>query len=154
MRILINLLNFRPGRIGGTETYLRELVAHLPRVATGEEIVLLTSRDVAGEFRNSTLPIAAAPWSTTQICGLRFLETAAAVFHARSVETFIADLQPDVVLYPQQSMFPKKAPCPAVLVVHDLYHLHCPQYLTATQRWYRNRSYPAAVACADHGGIL
>ncbi len=150
MRILINLLNFRPGKIGGTETYLRELVAYLPRVATSEEIVLLTSRDGAREFRDSPLPIAAIPWSTMQICALRFLETAVALFHARSVEAFVENLQPDVVLYPQQSMFPKTVPFPSVLVVHDLYHLHCPQYLTAAQRWYRNRSYPAAVASADH----
>ena len=49
MRILINLLNFRPGKIGGTETYLRELVAHLPDVVRHERIVLLTSRDTAVE---------------------------------------------------------------------------------------------------------
>jgi glycosyltransferase involved in cell wall biosynthesis len=149
MHILINLLNFRPGRIGGTETYLRELVAHLPAAARGERITLLTSRDVAGEFDDSPLEVAQVPQTTRQICGLRFLEAAAAGFHARAIENAIEHLEPDVVLFPQQSMFPKRVCRPSVLVVHDLYHLHCPQYLSAAQRWFRRRSYPAAMAAAD-----
>jgi glycosyltransferase involved in cell wall biosynthesis len=149
MHILINLLNFRPGRIGGTETYLRELVAHLPAAARGERITLLTSRDVAGEFDDSPLEVAHVPQTTGQICGLRFLEAAAAGFHARSIENAIEQLEPDVVLFPQQSMFPKRVSRPSVLVVHDLYHLHCPQHLSAAQRWFRKRSYPAAMAAAD-----
>jgi glycosyltransferase involved in cell wall biosynthesis len=77
------------------------------------------------------------------------LEAAATGLRARSIAAAIARLRPDVVLFPQQSMFPKAAPCPSVLVVHDLFHLVCPQYLTAAQRWYRNRSYPAAMESAD-----
>lgn len=150
MRILVNLLNFRPGRIGGTETYLRELVAHLPLVANREEIILLTSRDVAAEFRDSPLEVATVPWSTAQISVLRFLEAAAAGFHARSIAAVIASLKPDVVFYPQQSMFPKAIRCPSVLAVQDLYHLQIPKYCSPVQRWFRNRTYRAAIDCADH----
>src|SRR6516162_11195391 len=85
MRILINLLNFRAGRIGGTETYLRELVAHLPEAVTDEEVVLLTSRDGESEFRSSPLEIAAVPATTRQICLWRFLETAVPTFHASAI---------------------------------------------------------------------
>src|SRR5262249_36073061 len=145
-----NLLNFRPGRIGGTETYLRELVAHLPEAVADEQVVLLTSRDGASEFPDSPLEIATVPATTRQICLWRFLETVAPGIHASTIEASIHRLQPDVILYPQQSMFPARPPCPSVLVVHDLYHLECPQPLTGFQRWYRNRSYPAAVARADH----
>ena len=150
MRILINLLNFRPGKIGGTETYLRELIGHLPGVAKNERISLVTSRDVARHFVDSPLEVVAVPYTTAQICGLRFLETAAGTFHARSIEAAIARTQPDVILYPQQSMFPKSVSCPSVLVTHDLYHLTFPDYCNALQRWFRNRSYPAAIASADH----
>jgi glycosyltransferase involved in cell wall biosynthesis len=149
MRILINLLNFRPGKIGGTETYLRELVAHLPGVVRDERVILLTSCDTAGDFADSRLEIAKVPWTTAQLCAWRVLEAAAAGLQARSIAAVTARLKPDVVLFPQQSMFPKSALCPSVLVVHDLFHLVCPQFLTAAQRWYRNRSYPAAMASAD-----
>jgi glycosyltransferase involved in cell wall biosynthesis len=46
-------------------------------------------------------------------------------------------------------MFPKATPWPSVLVVHDMYHQVCPQYLSAVQRWFRRRSYHAAIAAAD-----
>lgn len=149
MRILINLLSFRPGRIGGTETYLRELIAHLPAVTRNERVTLLTSEDVAREFAESPFEVAAVPASTTRICGLRFFETAISGFHAQAITRFVQDYRPDVMLYPQQTMFPKAPPCPGVLVIHDLYHTVCPQYLSPLQRWYRRRSYPAAVAQAD-----
>jgi glycosyltransferase involved in cell wall biosynthesis len=149
MRILINLLNFRPGRVGGTETYLRELVACLPETAQGEHLILLTSSDVAREFRHSPIELAALPLTTAQICGLRLLEAASTRFHAVAIEAAIRRLRPDVVLFPQQSMFPGRVPCPAVLVVHDLYHIYFPQHLTHLQRWFRSRSYPRALERAD-----
>ena len=149
MRILINLLNFRPGRIGGTETYLRELVAHVPDVIRDERVILLTSRDVAAEFADSPLPVASVPWTTAQLCGWRLLEAAIERCQALPIAAAVARLKPDVVLFPQQSIFPKWPPAPAVLVVHDLYHLTCPQHLSGIQRWFRNRSYPAALHRAD-----
>src|SRR5262249_16756677 len=85
MRILINLLNFRPGKIGGTEPYLRELVAHLPGVIRDERIMLLTSCDVAGEFADPCLEIATVPWTTSQLCAWRVLEAAAPWLQARSI---------------------------------------------------------------------
>src|SRR5262245_2131024 len=148
MRILINLLNFRPGKIGGTETYLRELMAHLPGVVRDERIILLTSRDTAGDFADTQLEIARVPWTTAQLCAWRVLEAATGL-QARSIAAAMARLRPDGVFFPQQSMFPNSPSCASVLVVHDLFHLVCPQFLSAAQRWYRNRSYPAAMASAD-----
>src|ERR1700675_525397 len=117
MRVLINLLNFRPGQIGGTETSLRELVAHLPGAARNERIILLTSRDVAAEFSESPLEVATVPWTASQLCGWRLLEAAGESWQARSISVAVARLAPDVVLFPQQSMFPKSTPCPSALVV-------------------------------------
>ena len=47
MRAGISLLNLRPGRVGGTETYLRRLLTHLPAAAGPDEIVVVMGRDVA-----------------------------------------------------------------------------------------------------------
>jgi len=47
MRIAISLLNFRSGRAGSAETYVRALIAHLPDLAGGDEIALITHRDNA-----------------------------------------------------------------------------------------------------------
>ena len=149
MRILINLLNFRPGRIGGTETYLRELIAHLPEAARGEQIALLLGSETADEFRSSRLEIVTAPVSNRSIAGWRLAEALLSGCHARSIEKVVAAARPDVVLYPQQSMFPQRVDCRSVVIIHDLYHLTFPQYCSRLQHWFRNRTYPAAVARAD-----
>src|SRR5262245_51594982 len=107
MRILINLLNFRPGKIGGTETYLRELMAHLPGVVRDERVILLTSRDTAHDFAETQLEIAPVAWTTAQLCAWRVVEAASTGLQARSIAGAMARLKPDVVLFPQQSMFPK-----------------------------------------------
>ncbi|MBS0263156.1 MAG: glycosyltransferase family 4 protein, partial [Planctomycetes bacterium] len=135
--------------IGGTETYLRELIAHLPQLADDTEIVLLVPQEVAGVFADSPLRVVSVPHSLRRIAALRFMEAAFANFHATSIERIIADVEPDAILYPQQSMFPKRAPCASVVIIHDLYHLTFPTYCSRLQHWFRNRTYPAAVANAD-----
>jgi glycosyltransferase involved in cell wall biosynthesis len=54
-----------------------------------------------------------------------------------------------VVFFPQQSIFPKTVDVPCVLVVHDLYHLLLPQYLSVGQRFVRRRSYAQSILRAD-----
>jgi hypothetical protein len=47
LRVLMSLLSFWPGRVGGAETYVRQFVAELPGVAGGDELLLLADRDLA-----------------------------------------------------------------------------------------------------------
>lgn len=148
MRIAISLLNFRPGRIGGTETYLRELVAHLPSVAGNDELVLVVDRDIASQFEDSGLEIVRVDTGARGIVCRRLLE-AATRYRARSVERVFEQLVPDVALFPQQVIFPRYVPCPAVLVVHDLYHLYLPENLSQLQRWYRRTIYGESLQRAD-----
>ncbi len=70
-------------------------------------------------------------------------------YRARSVERALERLRPDVVLFPQQSIFPKYVAAPCVLVVHDLYHLFLPQYLSPGQRLFRRRSYAYSISRAE-----
>lgn len=147
MRIAISLLNFRPGRVGGTETYLRQLVSHLAKLARpSEEIVVLADEQVAAEFDNLAVGVLEATPAAVE--RMRFLE-ATTGYRARSVERLIESVAPDVVLFPQQTIFPKRVDVPAVLVVHDLYHVHFPKNLSFLQRMYRNAAYTPAVRRAD-----
>ncbi|MEN6404935.1 MAG: glycosyltransferase [Thermoguttaceae bacterium] len=147
-RVVISLLNFRPGKIGGTETYLRQLVARLPDAGRRHEIVLLMDRDLASQNVFPGMERAVVDYSARQIFGMRGLE-AVGPYRARGVEKVLESLRPDVVLFPQQSIFPKVVEAPCALVVHDLYHLVLPQYLTPMQRMFRQRSYAYAMARAD-----
>ncbi|MEN6556634.1 MAG: glycosyltransferase, partial [Thermoguttaceae bacterium] len=147
-RVVVSLLNFRPGKIGGTETYLRELVNRLPDVGRQHEVILLMDRDLASQNLFPGMQRAVVDYSARQIFGMRALE-AAGPYRAKGVERVLEGLRPDVVLFPQQSIFPKMVEAPCALVVHDLYHLVLPQYLTPVQRMFRRRSYAYAMARAD-----
>src|SRR5262245_1050427 len=50
MHVLINALYLRPGRVGGTETYLRGLVAGLHEVDDENNYTLCVSQDAAHTF--------------------------------------------------------------------------------------------------------
>jgi glycosyltransferase involved in cell wall biosynthesis len=147
-RVVISLLSFRPGKIGGTETYLRQVISRLPEVDRRHEIVLLMDRDLAAENIFPGLGRAVVDLSAREILCARGLE-AVSPYRARVVERALERLRPDVVFFPQQSIFPKNVAAPCVLVVHDLYHLLLPQYLLPGQRLFRQHNYAYSVARAD-----
>jgi len=148
MRFLINLLNFRPQRVGGTETYLRRLLGALPAVAGQHELVLLIDRDVAAAETFPGYRYVVVPAGGRQILAQRALE-AFTPYRALEIERIIQRAKPDAVLYPQQSLFPKVVQAPCALVVHDLYHVFFPHYLSPTQRFFRQAIYPYSMRRAD-----
>jgi glycosyltransferase involved in cell wall biosynthesis len=148
MKVVVSLLNFRPGKIGGTETYLRQLIPRLPQVSRQQEIVLLMDRDLAAQNIFPGIDRAVIDQSAWQIFCARGLE-AMSPYRARAVEKALERLQPDVVFFPQQSIFPKTVAAPCALVVHDLYHLFLPQYLSPGQRFFRRRSYAYSISRAE-----
>lgn len=148
MRIAISMLNFRPGHIGGTETYLREVISQLPNVAGNDEIVLIADRDLAPQLQDTGVDVAVVDAGAKEIVCQRLLE-AAAGYRARHIEKAFKALSPDVALFPQQVIFPKRVACPAILVIHDFYHLELPQHLSTVQRWYRRTIYHKSLFRAD-----
>jgi glycosyltransferase involved in cell wall biosynthesis len=148
MRIAVSLLNFRPGRIGGTESYLRQLIRHLPKVGREEEIIFIAQRDLARELTPLGVALAGVNAPLQAINGMRVLEAVSA-FRALPIEAVVRQLAPDVVLFPQQVMFPKHVDCPAVVVAHDLYHVFLPKNLGIAQRFYRGCIYEWSIRRAE-----
>ncbi len=93
MRVIVSLLNFRPGRIGGVETYLRALAVHLPNVASRDDVVFLLDRDVARELKLPGVQVAVVERSARQVQMERILE-ATTLYRARHVERALAALRP------------------------------------------------------------
>ena len=149
MRILISLLSFRPGKIGGTETYLRSLIPKLVELANDDEIVLLVNRSNANEIVPPNARIEIVDGSETWVTMLRVGE-ALTPFAARRIERTVERIAPDVAFFPQQSIFPARVRCPAVLMVHDLIHEKFPDSMSALDRYFRSKIYPISLARADH----
>jgi len=148
MKFAISLLNYRPGRIGGTETYLRELVAALAAAGESDEVVLVTYRDAADALPACGLPQVVADRSDRQVVAARCLE-AFTPYRARWADQLFARIDPDAILFPQQSIFPRRVAAPCVLTVHDMQHLFIPHYFSRFDRAFRAAVYPASLRRAD-----
>jgi glycosyltransferase involved in cell wall biosynthesis len=147
MRIVMSLLAFRPGRIGGTETYLRALLEHMPREASGDTLVAVMDADVAAELPTPGFERAIVPMGARSAVARRILE-AFTPYRARRLERLFADLRGDVAFFPQQSLFPRGIATPAVLTVVDVQHLVFPGYFALFDRLYRPRIYPYSMEAA------
>lgn len=144
MRLAVSLLNFRPGRIGGTETYLRRLVAHLPAVAGDDELVVLLHREAAGAIETPGFRRVVVDRGDARIVADRILE-AYTPWRARGIERILEGLAADVVLFPQQSIFPRRARVRAVLTAVDVQHLFHPENFGLFDRTFRPAIYPYSL---------
>ncbi len=148
MRIVISLLNYRPGAIGGAETYLQRLIPRLVEAAAGDEVCLLVHRDIAGTITPAGATECLVNRDGRQITKARILE-AMTPYRARWAERALEDLQPDVVFFPQQSLFPKRLRGPVVMTVLDVQHLVFPKYHSLAERVFRAGIYRYSVERSD-----
>jgi glycosyltransferase involved in cell wall biosynthesis len=149
MRIAVSLLALRPGRIGGAETYIRNLLEHMPREAPGDTLLAVMDRDVAAVLPTPGFERVVVPKSGMRIVAERLLE-AFTPWRALAAERIFREIDAEVVLHPQQSVFPKRAPGKAVLTVVDVQHLYHPENITRFDRLFRPAIYPYSMARADH----
>lgn len=148
MRIAISLLNFRPGRIGGTETYLRQVLAHMRPQAGGDHLLLLCTRENAPLADELGLERIRVDRSDLGVVAARMLE-AFTPCRAGFAERALAQARCNVALFPQQSLFPKRVRVPCVLVVHALQFLHHPEQFSLFDRAFRSTIYPYSLRRAD-----
>lgn len=145
----MSLLSLRPGQVGGAETYVRKLVEHLPGVAGPDDrLVLVMDRDVAATVEAPGWERAVVPRSGRALVAERILE-AVTPWRSRAAERALAAVAADVTLFPQQSVFPARAPGRIVLTVVDVQHVELPQLVPAAERLFRAAVYPRSMARAD-----
>jgi glycosyltransferase involved in cell wall biosynthesis len=71
-------------------------------------------------------------------------------YRALAVERSLRAVAADVTLFPQQSIFPKRAPGRIVMTIVDVQHLYHPEHIPAFERAFRPAIYPYSMARADH----
>jgi glycosyltransferase involved in cell wall biosynthesis len=144
VRIALSLLSLRPGQVGGAETYVRALVRHLPEVAGGDEMLLVLDRDLDREIEGPGWTKVVMPYGARELVARRIAE-AYTPWRDRRSEAVLAAARPDVTLFPQQSIFPHRAPGAAVLGVGDVQHLFFPENFGLFDRTFRPRVYPRSM---------
>ena len=149
MRIALSLLSLRPGQVGGAETYVRALVRHMPAVAGEDELLLVLDRDLDRELDGRGWTKVVMPYGARELVGRRIAE-AYTPWRDRASERVLASARPDVTLFPQQSIFPHRAPGVAVMSVGDVQHLFFPGNFGLFDRTFRSRVYPRSLERAEH----
>lgn len=144
MRIGLSLLNLRPGLVGGAETYVGALLRELPGLAGGDMLVVLLDRDLAAALPTPGWERAVYQRSGRAVVAERIAE-AFTPWRARGAERALDAMRADVVLFPQQSIFPKRAAPPAVLTAADLQHLFHPEHFPLFDRAFRRAIYPSSA---------
>lgn len=143
MRIGISLLNLRPGKVGGIETYIRKLVEWAPRVAGDDEVVFFVHRDNR-EVVPRPYEVVVVDCSQREMDLYRLLE-AFTPWRARAIACQIEASGIAVMLYTQQTIFPINCGIPSLLFVADVQYLFHPEYFAFADIQFRKRSYLRSI---------
>jgi glycosyltransferase involved in cell wall biosynthesis len=125
-RIGVNALYLIPGGVGGTEIYLRQLLAALARIDTANEYFVFTNLETGADL----VPRQANFRWKPQAVHVRFRPTR--ILWEQTVLPLEASrYRLDVLLNPGFTA-PVLAPCRSVTVFHDMQHKRHPEYF----RWF------------------
>ncbi len=126
MRIGVNALYLIPGGVGGTEIYLRNLLAALARIDSANEYVVFANRETgrdlvpdASNFTWTPLPVRAS------------FRPSRILFEQFRLPPVVRKHRIDVLLNPGFTS-PFLCSCPCVTVFHDLQHKRHPEFF----RWF------------------
>ena len=144
MTVGIALLTLVPGRLGGSETYVRGLLGGLSRVGELDYRVLLPpiapdaaeglEADVAIEYRRAeSVP--------SRLAAMTLAAARPGPLRARLAGT-------DVVHYPLTVALPTVGR-PSVVTLHDLQHLDLPELFPRTERAFRAVAWHRSLRAAD-----
>ena len=121
LRIGVNALYLIPGQVGGTEIYLRSLLAALGEIDSGNQYVVFTNRETGNDivparanFKCVTAPIRAS------------FRPARILWEQTGLPLAVARQHLDVLFNPGFTL-PILCPCASVTVFHDLQHKRRPE---------------------------
>ena len=125
-RIGVNALYLIPGAVGGTEIYLRELLAALGRIDTANEYLVFTNLETDAGL------VPRQPNFQWKPQALRARSRPARILWEQTVLPLEASRYKIDVLFNPGFTAPVLAPCPCVTVFHDLQHKRHPEHF----RWF------------------
>ncbi len=121
MRIGINALYLLPGKIGGSEIYIRNLVKWLAKVDRSNEYLIFINKESAGYFEKL------APGVKTILCPIRAASRPARILWEQIVLPFQVKLNGIDVLLSTGMTAPLICPAASFLVIFDMQHINQPQ---------------------------
>jgi glycosyltransferase involved in cell wall biosynthesis len=142
MRVGINALYLIPGGVGGTETYLRNLVRALQRIDRDNEYLIFTNAESAGTFALSApnfREVASRLRATSRPARIVWEQTVMPV-QARYGRRGRVD-----VLHSAGYTAPLLPGCPSVVTIHDLNYHYFPEDWSRAALWANRVLIPLAA---------
>jgi glycosyltransferase involved in cell wall biosynthesis len=121
VRIGINALYLLPGKVGGTETYIRSLVRSLLEIDRNNTYVIFINRESKGIFPGSDPRVKIIP------CPIKAVNRPIRILWEQFILPFQARRHKVDVLLSAGMTSPFFCPVPSVLVIYDLQHVNQPQ---------------------------
>jgi glycosyltransferase involved in cell wall biosynthesis len=146
MNVLLNGMEYSPGRMGGVETYFRNLVDHLGRNDASNDYRILMDASRAKYFPVRTPNITIIPFHYSMPSIGWFVR--GSLRHTLNLDILglkIERLAADVIHHPFSVVNPSGLKIPSVLTFWDLQHEYYPEYFSRYELWLRKRVYKASV---------
>lgn len=121
MRIGINTLFLIPGKVGGSEVYLRNLLFHLAKIDKQNEYILFTNKENSNTFQISQ------PNFTEVLCPIEAAFRPARILWEQFVLPFQIKKYAISVLHSPGYTAPILAPCRSVVTIHDMNCFYYPE---------------------------
>jgi glycosyltransferase involved in cell wall biosynthesis len=149
MKIGLNAIGFCPGKMGGVETYFRNLHSALQRNDAVNKYTLLCDEWNSGEFtvENQLFDIKICNYNKSTI--RRFVRSAL----RKAIKVDILKAEPryldlDVVHHPFNNIMPTWNNIPSVLTFHDMQHEFYPQFFSRDELQRREKAYKISACTA------
>lgn len=145
MRVGVNTLFLIPGEVGGTETYLRDILRHAVPRHPDVEWVFFTNRENHVSFQSL-----ASGGGAVTLYPMRFAATfrPARILCEQTLLPLAARQAGVDVLWSPGYTTPVWAPCPQVVTVHDMQYCEFPEDLSPVALLMTRLLVPAAVRVA------
>lgn len=121
MRIGINALYLLPGKVGGSETYIRNLAKWLSRIDRNNTYFIFINRESAGIFDKI------APGFTVITCPLQATNRPVRILWEQLMLPFYLRRYKIDVLLSAGETAPFFCPTTSILVIYDLFHVYHPK---------------------------
>jgi glycosyltransferase involved in cell wall biosynthesis len=121
LRIGVNALYLIPGEVGGTEIYLRSLLAALAEIDSGNQYVVFTNRETGRDLVPARANVKCVPAPIRAS-----FRPARILWEQIGLPLAVARRRLDVLFNPGFTS-PILCPCPSVTVFHDLQHKRRPE---------------------------
>jgi glycosyltransferase involved in cell wall biosynthesis len=149
MHLAFALLTLVPGKAGGSESSVRELLREFGRGNGPERVTVLANPLVAEAYEDFARgPVALREVSPVR-AGHHPLRRLAAIGSARLLARGLRRLGADVLHHPVTVPVPRLAGTPTVTTIHDLQHHDLPSLFSRAERAWRRWAYDDAARKAD-----